>query len=306
MSMCEKKSFCKTTFMAAMRGANATLVFVFAFVLLVSLLMLSLQHSATSSHTTLRERLQQVPEQVIGVVTAVQKEDVRSLAQQPTTTAAAHVIDRRGAAFPQGPRAKNASMVAAVSSGLKQSQKYAAAAAKAAIEASDAHRRRRPPLEQVVGPHSQCAHRKPYHVVLTAASGIYQEWQTRIAYFHYKKLKAEFPCSDLGGFTRLLNTPNARPDGLMDEIPTVLVSHLERGWCNTCRPFITTTYHMQLPPATCYLPLATCYLPLATSQFPIPNSQFPIPNSHLPPATCHLPPTTCHLPPVTCHLPFNR
>jgi hypothetical protein len=26
--------------------------------------------------------------------------------------------------------------------------------------------------------------------VLTAASGVYQEWQTRIAYFHYRKLKA--------------------------------------------------------------------------------------------------------------------
>ena len=45
--------------------------------------------------------------------------------------------------------------------------------------------------------------RRPYHVVMTAASGLYQEWQSRIAYYHYKKQKALHPCSDLGGFTRL-------------------------------------------------------------------------------------------------------
>ena len=76
--------------------------------------------------------------------------------------------------------------------------------------------------------------RRPYHVLLTAASGIYQEWQTRIAYHHYLKLKAANPCSDIGNFTRLLNTPNARPDGLMDEIPTVLVSQLNPGRCDEC------------------------------------------------------------------------
>ena len=53
---------------------------------------------------------------------------------------------------------------------------------------------------------AECPGRRPYHVLLTAASGIYQQWQSRIMYWQYKKLKAEFPCSDLGGFTRLLNT----------------------------------------------------------------------------------------------------
>lgn len=48
----------------------------------------------------------------------------------------------------------------------------------------------RPPAIEVGASHSQCARRKPYHVVLTAASGVYQEWQTRIAYYHYRKLKA--------------------------------------------------------------------------------------------------------------------
>jgi len=81
--------------------------------------------------------------------------------------------------------------------------------------------------------------RKPYHVVMTAASGLYQEWQSRIAYYHYLKMKRLHPCSDLGGFTRLFNTPNAQPDGLMDEIPTLLVKQLGHGSCSECdRGFI--------------------------------------------------------------------
>ena len=89
-------------------------------------------------------------------------------------------------------------------------------------------------LVEVGASHSACAHRKPYHVVLTAASGVYQEWQTRIAYRQYLTLKESEPCSDLGGFTRLLNTPDAQPDGLMDEIPTVLVRQLKGGVCDEC------------------------------------------------------------------------
>jgi hypothetical protein len=48
----------------------------------------------------------------------------------------------------------------------------------------------RPPAIEVGASNSQCARRRPYHVILTAASGLYQEWQTRIAYYHYRKLKA--------------------------------------------------------------------------------------------------------------------
>jgi hypothetical protein len=80
----------------------------------------------------------------------------------------------------------------------------------------------------------QCPGRRPYHIVMTAASGVYQEWQGRIMYYHYKKQRAVQPCSDLGGFTRLLNTRDARPDGLMDEIPTVLVRQLDGGRCDSC------------------------------------------------------------------------
>ena len=78
------------------------------------------------------------------------------------------------------------------------------------------------------------ATRKPYHVVMTAATGNYQEWQSRIAYYHYQKQKRLNPCSDLGGFTRLFNTYGAQPDSHMDEIPTLLVHQLKHGNCDEC------------------------------------------------------------------------
>ena len=94
-----------------------------------------------------------------------------------------------------------------------------------------------PKLQPVAG---ECPPgRRPYHVVMTAASGLYQEWQSRIAYYHYRKQKALHPCSDLGGFTRLFNNVNARPDALVDEMPTLLVSQLGHGSCAECdRGFI--------------------------------------------------------------------
>ena len=91
-----------------------------------------------------------------------------------------------------------------------------------------------------MGADGQCQRvRRPYHVVMTAASGLYQEWQSRIAYYHYKKQRALHPCSDLGGFTRLFNNVGAQPDHLMDEIPTVIVKQLGHGTCSECdRGFI--------------------------------------------------------------------
>lgn len=41
-------------------------------------------------------------------------------------------------------------------------------------------------------------------------------------------------CSDIGGFTRLFNSPDAKPDGMMNEIPTLLVSQLHHGSCAEC------------------------------------------------------------------------
>lgn len=92
----------------------------------------------------------------------------------------------------------------------------------------------RPPAIEVGASHSRCAHRRPYHVILTAAAGVYQEWQTRIAYYHYTQLKAREPCSDLGGFTRLLSTPDGKPDWLAGEIPTIVTKQLSHGSCDTC------------------------------------------------------------------------
>lgn len=70
------------------------------------------------------------------------------------------------------------------------------------------------------------ADRRPYHVLLTASTGAYQEWQSRLFYYHYVKLKRLSPCSDMGGFTRLLTTPGAKPDALMEELPTILEAEL--------------------------------------------------------------------------------
>ena len=76
--------------------------------------------------------------------------------------------------------------------------------------------------------------RRPYHVIMTAASGNYQEWQSRIAYFHYQKQKRLNPCSDIGGFHRLFNNVGGKPDRMMDEIPTILVHQLGHGRCDEC------------------------------------------------------------------------
>ena len=64
----------------------------------------------------------------------------------------------------------------------------------------------------------------------------------------------------MGGFTRLLNTPNAKADKLMDEIPTLLVRQLSHGRCDECdhgfivmnRPwgavqFVETDYFEKIP-----------------------------------------------------------
>jgi len=49
-------------------------------------------------------------------------------------------------------------------------------------------------------------------------------------YYHFQKqLKRQGPCAEMTGFTRMLNSVGAKPDGLMDEIPTVLVNALEPG-----------------------------------------------------------------------------
>ncbi|KDD75792.1 hypothetical protein H632_c496p0 [Helicosporidium sp. ATCC 50920] len=63
-----------------------------------------------------------------------------------------------------------------------------------------------------------------YHVVLTAGSGVYAEWQSRVMYYWYQRMRSQYPESALGGFTRVVHTGKA--DYLMEEIPTVVVDLL--------------------------------------------------------------------------------
>jgi len=66
-----------------------------------------------------------------------------------------------------------------------------------------------------------------YHVLLTANDSPYQRWQSRVMYYQYRKVKSRYPGSALGGFTRILHS--GRSDGLMDEIPTVIVDALPKN-----------------------------------------------------------------------------
>ncbi|XP_050203898.1 hydroxyproline O-arabinosyltransferase NOD3-like [Mercurialis annua] len=65
-----------------------------------------------------------------------------------------------------------------------------------------------------------------FHVALTATDAPYSQWQCRIMYYWYKKMK-EMPGSDMGKFTRILHSGKA--DNLMDEIPTFVVDPLPEG-----------------------------------------------------------------------------
>ena len=65
--------------------------------------------------------------------------------------------------------------------------------------------------------------RRPFHVILTAQASLYQEWQTKIMYYHFRKVQRLNPCTEMTGFTRLLASKDGQPDGLMESIPTIAV-----------------------------------------------------------------------------------
>jgi hypothetical protein len=67
---------------------------------------------------------------------------------------------------------------------------------------------------------------KRFHVALTATDALYSQWQSRIMHYWYKEMRGR-PGSDVGGFTRILHS--GKPDGLMDEIPTMVVDPLPEG-----------------------------------------------------------------------------
>jgi len=74
--------------------------------------------------------------------------------------------------------------------------------------------------------------RKPYHTILTATSQVYQKWQCRVMYFHWKKQRALDPagvCTELTGFTRLVANGNGDPDGIEGEIPSYFVKEYDNN-----------------------------------------------------------------------------
>ena len=69
-----------------------------------------------------------------------------------------------------------------------------------------------------------CPNRRPYHTLLTTQATVYQQWQSRIMYHHFKKQRAlDGTCTDMGGFTRLVASEGAAADGLEEEMPSVFV-----------------------------------------------------------------------------------
>jgi len=69
--------------------------------------------------------------------------------------------------------------------------------------------------------------RRPYHTILTGQGTIYNGWQSRIMYYHWKKMsKAGGPCTEMTGFTRLCASEKGLPDGLEKYIPSVFVKAL--------------------------------------------------------------------------------
>lgn len=181
---------------------------VLAVLMVLAVLALALQQQLMARTSTLRERLQHMPEQVAGAVSVVAT--AAGVAGAPTT--------------PHVGQADHSSSTTGTGTGAVTIPHLLTPPPSPP----------RPPPPPMPAPDGCPRPRRPYHVLLTAASGIYQEWQTRIAYYHYKKLKAQNPCSDIGGFTRLLNTHGARPDALVGEIPTVVVRQLSGGRCDEC------------------------------------------------------------------------
>lgn len=98
-------------------------------------------------------------------------------------------------------------------------------------------------IEPVIQRHGNAKNSK-YHVALTATDAPYSQWQCRIMYYWYKKVK-DMPGSDMGKFTRVLHSGNA--DNLMEEIPTVVVDPLPGG-LDRVRVFLTLLFQLSLLP----------------------------------------------------------
>ena len=77
-----------------------------------------------------------------------------------------------------------------------------------------------------------------YRTLTTADDKIYSQWQMRVHYYQWKKVKAMEGSEHMGGFTRILHSGHA--DKLMDEIPTDVVDplppHMTKGFVVLSRP----------------------------------------------------------------------
>lgn len=56
-----------------------------------------------------------------------------------------------------------------------------------------------------------------------------QEWQTRIMHYHWQKQTEVDPCNEMAGFMRLLSGKKSKPDGLEDQMDTIIVDELPMG-----------------------------------------------------------------------------
>ena len=105
------------------------------------------------------------------------------------------------------------------------------------------------------------AGRRPYHTILTAQGSLYQQWQTKIFYYHFRKQQAAGGrCTEMTGFTRLLA---GKPDELMPTIPTVAVPEARRrthtpsrsdepseGTALSCIQPYSAVYAVSVPPVS--------------------------------------------------------
>lgn len=69
-----------------------------------------------------------------------------------------------------------------------------------------------------------------YHTLLTAQSTVYQNWQSEMMYYHYKKQRSlQGECGDMGGFTRLTASAGGRPDSVADRMPSFFVPEISHS-----------------------------------------------------------------------------
>ena len=84
-----------------------------------------------------------------------------------------------------------------------------------------------PPDPAPLGSPECPATRRPYHTLLTGQGTTYNGWQSRIMYYHWKKIsKRDGRCTEMTGFTRLCASKDGKPDGLEKHIPSVFVPQL--------------------------------------------------------------------------------